>query len=64
MSRLHPLIIRIRKGQRRLSNAQVMRLSPEQVVEYCDFLLTPEAALDVLTGCFAPYRRRINKPKK
>ena len=54
MSKLHPVIVRVRKGQRRLTNEEVMRLPHEDLVRYCDGLLTPESAIHILLGCLEP----------
>jgi hypothetical protein len=53
-SRLHPLIARVKKAQRRLTNAEVERLPWPDLVRYCDSLLTEDAAIDILINCFAP----------
>jgi hypothetical protein len=54
MTKLHPLIIRVRKAQRRLTSEQVVALPYPALVRYCDALLTPEAAVHILAGCVDP----------
>jgi hypothetical protein len=55
---LHPLIVRIRKAQRRLSNEQVMRLPYSDLVRYCDSLLNSESACSILASCFEKEERQ------
>lgn len=52
MSALHPVIQRIR--QTRKTNLRVMAMSHRELVRYCDSLLTEEAAVEMLIGCFQP----------
>jgi hypothetical protein len=56
---LHPLIARIQPARqfRRLSNAEVMRLSPRDLVRYCDRLLSDlsgEGATHFAVDCLEP----------
>jgi hypothetical protein len=51
---LHPLIARVRKAQKILPSEQVMRMPYKDLVRYCERLLTPEAAVQILLECFNP----------
>lgn len=52
MTKLHPLMVRINRSKQRLSNEAVMRLPHPDLVRYCDSLLTPESAMQILSSCF------------
>lgn len=62
---MHPLIVRVRSAAfRRLTNAQVMKLSPRKLREYANWLLTPEGAVDMLESIFHPGHRSKDDKRK